>query len=243
MKMVFIAMPFDDKYDPEYTDLIVPSIEKINQELNENEKLEYYRGKDLKYTRSGWLEILEKLYTARIVLGVLSGNNPNVFYELGIAHSTQLIDRQLLIAEKNYKSQFDLKDLIHTKYDADNLAASIDDLANAIKDTLKVYEINEDRLVSMAESKLSIPELIVLSEFGKHSHFVIKPKSDQLHTRGFEHLCHAGLLRLSTETVENDILYSYYWKDLGNAVLYRLKIISQEEMYERFSKYRKIFSF
>ena len=51
--------------------------------------------------------------TAQIVLGVLTDDNPNVFYELGIAHATQPITRQILIAENGYKPRFDTKDLIY----------------------------------------------------------------------------------------------------------------------------------
>jgi len=119
MWKVFVAMPFDDRYQPVYTDLIIPSIDKVNKARQEGDRLTYYRGKDPKHTRAGWLEILEELYTARIVLGVLTGSNPNVFYELGIAHATQQMHRQLLIAEKGYTTEFDLKDLIYTTGYAD----------------------------------------------------------------------------------------------------------------------------
>ena len=242
---IFIAMPFDDKYEPVFTELIVPAIEKINKNLSENDKLKFYRGKDSKYTRSGWLEILENLYTSRIVLAVMSGDNANVFYELGIAHATQQIERQLLIAEKDYKPKFDLKDLIYIEYNPTSFSASVDELANSIEDTLKIYDINNDRQISLAESKLSHFEFEVLRIYGKGSHFYLRKETPSQHFDGLAYLCHAGLLRLSTKPVQKEkelkIEFSYYWTDLGNAVIHRLKIIDENEMNDRISKYHKYF--
>lgn len=150
MRKVFIAMPFADAYEPIYTDLIVPSIRQVNNDRAENEQLTWYRGKDPRYTRAGWLEILENLVTSRIVIGVLTGDNPNVFYELGIAHATQQIERQLLLAEEGYRPKFDLKDLIFVKYDPGKFSASVSELAAALKDTLEIYDIASDRMVSLA---------------------------------------------------------------------------------------------
>lgn len=245
MRKIFIAMPFDKQYQGIYTDLIIPAIEKVNSELDENEKLEWYIGKDPKHTRSGWLEILENLYTARIVIGVLTGDNPNVFYELGISHATQQIERQLLIAEKNYNPKFDLKDLIYIKYDPENLSGSVDDLSEALKDTLKVYKTTEDRLASIAESRLSLVEFHVLMNYYHKSHFVFTADLDQWRLDGLAYLCHAGLLRLSKKVrkggKDKNIEYSYYWTDLGNIVLNRFARITKDEMNQRINEYQKHF--
>jgi len=241
MWKVFVAMPFDDRYQPVYTDLIIPSIDKVNKARQEGDRLTYYRGKDPKHTRAGWLEILEELYTARIVLGVLTGSNPNVFYELGIAHATQQMHRQLLIAEKGYTTEFDLKDLIYTTYSAADPAGSIDSLSGAIEDTLKMYEINQDRMVSLAQSRLSVIELQILWERGAESHFLIRTESPDKELNGYADLCHSRLLSLSTKVCKERIEYSHYWTDLGNALLNRLGIITNATMRERMRNYRKDF--
>jgi hypothetical protein len=235
MKEIFIAMSFDNQYENVYTDLIIPSIKKLNTELKKEEQLSIYRAKDPKYTRSGWIDILEHLYTARIVLGVLSGDNANVFYELGIAHATQQIERQLLIAEKDYKPKFDLKDLIYTKYDPDNVSASVDELSDSIRDTLKLYDIKKDRIVSKAKKKLSYYEFDVMLEYGNRSHWAVILESTDLNTiTGNAYLCHAELLYLATvKRKKGKIEFSYWWSDLGNAVLNLLGIIDDVEMNKR----------
>ena len=242
LRKVFVAMPFANEYEAVYTDLIIPAIKEVNNDLEDNEKLTWYRGKDPTHTRSGWLDILENLFTSRIVLGVLSGDNPNVFYELGIAHATQQLERQLLIAEERYSSKFDLKDLIYTRYDPDNLVASIPSLASALRDTLKVYDINIDRMVSLAESRLSVYEFKIMVRYGVESHFFLPEGEDPLHYEGLAHLCHSGLLRLSAKPSDGKIEYSYYWTDLGNAVLHRLNIIQEHSLKHRINKYHEIFN-
>lgn len=228
-KKLFVAMPFHEDYEQIYTDLIIPSVKKANESLTARGQLQIYRAKDKVYTRSGWLDILENLYTARIVLGVLTGNNPNVFYELGIAHATQQIERQLLIAEKGYKAKFDLKDLIYIEYDLSNLAVSVKELSEAIKDTLAVYDINNDRQVQIAESKLSYYEFEVLRYYGTARNFYLPTDAPPKHYDGLAYLCHSGLLRLATLPKPPQIEFSFWWTDLGNAVLTHLKIIDEEE--------------
>lgn len=231
-------MPFEDRFERIHTELIEPALSALNENRNSNDKLFLYRAKDPKHTRTGWLDILENLFTSRVIIGVLTGDNPNVFYELGIAHATQQIERQILLAEKGYKIKFDLKDIIHCFYDPDDIQSSKEELTASINDTLKYYKLINDRLVSQAESKISRYELWVLNHFGSSSHFVIPElMSDRLFD-AIAFLCHHRLLRLSTQPrVEEAIQFSYYWTDLGNAVLAKLNIINEQERLDRSRQY------
>ena len=95
------------------------------------------------------------------MLGVLTDNNPNVFYELGIAHATQPITRQILIANKDYEVKFDTKDLIYLPYQ-DDLTKSIEPLAVKISDAVKWFKIEEDRTVKEAKRLIGVVELEVM---------------------------------------------------------------------------------
>src|SRR4051812_37224938 len=91
---VFVVIPFLAKYDSIYTDLVQGAVDIAAEKLNRNIKA--YRTKGDLRTTSGWLEVMEHLYTAQVVLGVLTKQvNANVQYELGIAHATQPIQRQV----------------------------------------------------------------------------------------------------------------------------------------------------
>lgn len=239
---IFVAMPFADQYENIFTDLIEPALSDLNKTRDTHDKLFLYRAKDPKHTRTGWLDILENLFTSRVIIGILTGDNPNVYYELGIAHATQQIERQILLAEKGYDIKFDLKDIIHCLYDPGDIRASKDDLATSINDTLKYYDLIKDRLVSQAESKISRYELWVMNHFGSNNHFVIPElMSDRLFD-AIAYLCHHRLLRLSPQPrEEGTIPFSYYWTDLGNAVLTKLNIIDEQERLDRSRRYWEIF--
>jgi hypothetical protein len=76
-------MPLAKEYNNIYNTLIKDAVDEANNlrnVANEEEKLICLRADDD--------IVLENLMTAQIVLGVLTDKNPNVFYELGIAHST-----------------------------------------------------------------------------------------------------------------------------------------------------------
>src|SRR4030067_336127 len=130
---VFVVMPFATKYDPIYNDLVKPAVDDAAKNLKR--RLGAYRTKGDLRTTTGWLEVMEHLYPAQVILGVLTKKvNPNVQYELGIAHATQPIRRQVLIAEKGYKPVFDTKDLIFMEYSPRLPGASVGELAGRIQE-------------------------------------------------------------------------------------------------------------
>jgi hypothetical protein len=99
---------------------------------------------------------MEHLYTAQVVLGVLTSMvNANVQYELGIAHATQPITRQVLIAEKDYKPQFDTKDLIFMEYSPLSPGDSVEELAARIRTALESWDVDQEIIVRHAVAKLA----------------------------------------------------------------------------------------
>ena len=72
-------MPFAPVYDPIYTDLVEPGVRAAGLSLQR--PLRAYRTKGDLRTTSGWIEVMEHLNTAQIILGVLtSAVNGNVQY-------------------------------------------------------------------------------------------------------------------------------------------------------------------
>jgi len=85
VRVCYVIMPFHERYAPAYTLGIRPAIDNIA--LQRGEKWECRRSDDIKVPGSITKEIVTSLHTADLVIADLTGNNPNVFYELGIAHS------------------------------------------------------------------------------------------------------------------------------------------------------------
>ena len=255
-------MPFEEKYDSIFNDLICPATRKANLilQLSGDQELQAYRSKDDIRTTSGWINVLEHLFPAQIVLGVLTDNNPNVFYELGIAHATQPIARQVLIANKDYDIKFDTKDLIYLSYQ-DDLTQSIEPLALKLADAVKWFNVEEDRTVKEAKRLIGVVELELImtqnckpsfpmhtSEKGRgdyENELLTRIGSEHTHLKGCfdrhanatQNLLRIGLLEFFSESKKDDnqviIYYGFRWTDLGNDILFSMKLISDEERMRR----------
>jgi len=240
--LIFVAMPFDEKYDNIYNDLIVPATARASEILGYEGSLSlrYFRTKDDIRTTSGWINVLENLFTAQIVIGVLTGNNKNVFYELGIAHATQQITRQILIANKGYKPSFDTKDLIYLAYNKKYITKSIGPLADKIVNAIKTYDLEKDTVVRKAMGSVGMSGFTAIMTYGGRPNFAVHTadlKNDDALRNGLDILCQLGLLHLNTESLLKNgvpnINFSYYWTGLGNDVLKLLKFINEEQLLHR----------
>jgi len=256
---VFVVMPFDKECDVIFNKLIEPATKKANEILDYtgHQALSAYRTKEDIRTTSGWINVLEHLLTAQIVIGVLTSDNPNVFYELGIAHATEPITRQILIANKGYKPTFDTKDLIYYEYE-DNIEKSIEPLAIRIADAIKTYEIEQERKIHQARMLLGPYEFEILMIFGSARNFVlhtstkgraeyenalVKRFGDHLkgcferHVPAIANLCSHGILGFNTSSDVKEgktiVHFSYHWTELGNCILNLMKLISIEELKAR----------
>jgi hypothetical protein len=237
--LIFVAMPFDDKYDLIYDNLILPASTEANNIIGYggNLSLHPFRTKDDIRTTSGWINVLENLSKAQVVIGVLSGNNKNVFYELGIAHATQQMARQILIAHKGYKPSFDTKDLIYLQYDRKNIAESIKPLANKIVNAIMTYDLEKEYVVKKDRGSVGMSGFTAIMAYGMAQNFAVHTAdlADNVPLRdGLDILCQQGLLHLNTASNStNNIEFSYYWTGIGNDVLKLLKIISEVEYLHR----------
>jgi hypothetical protein len=254
---VFVVMSFAPKYDPIYTVLVEPAVASAATSLNR--VLRAYRTKGDLRTTSGWIEVMEHLCTAQVVLGVLTEQvNPNVQYELGIAHATQPIRRQVLIAEENYKTTFDTKDLIFMRYSPGSLGNSVAELADRIQTTLREWDVEQENIVRHAIAKITPYEFEIIMQWALQRNFAVETSgngpenyeqvvaqfhgSDKAYMQGvFQRHCDAigrlqrsGLLGLNTEAKPPHVFFSYWWTDLGNLVLLNFKFIDQAERQKRY---------
>ena len=203
--------------------------------------------------------MLEHLFTAQVVLGVLTRQvNPNVQYELGIAHATQPIRRQILIAEGHYKPTFDTKDLIFMQYSPSSPANSVNELGERIKTAITEWDIEQEKIVSHAIAKITPFEFEVVMHWYGADHFAVRTSGSgpddyktnvaavhvqdtwymegvfKRHCEAIGHLQHSGLLGLNTRANPPQIEFSYYWTDLGNLVLVRFSLIDEAERVRRY---------
>jgi hypothetical protein len=249
---VFVVMPFDGKYDDVFSELICPAVHLSATDAGQT--LKAYRTKGDPRTTSGWIEVLEHLYTAQIVLGVLTEEtNANVHYELGIAHATQPITRQVLMAEQDYTPRFDTKDLIFIRYDATSPGRSVRELATRLETALTEWSVEQEKVVRHAIAKLSPFDFEFVRLWGQSRNFAFKTTESgptdyenqvgrvhgqdwrfmkgvfKRHCAVIARLQQNGMLALSTHRSGEQVEFSYWWTDLGNMVLVHFGLISPDD--------------
>ena len=107
--LCFVLMPFDDVQDVQrvYIEYVKPTVEKCG--------LRCVRADDI-YSVSGIMQsIWEAINKSRVIIAEMSNRNPNVFYELGIAHI--LGKPVIMITQSMDDVPFDLKHLRCIKYE------------------------------------------------------------------------------------------------------------------------------
>ena len=105
--LAFVIMPFDSALDAVYLELIKSTLEAAGFRVQ--------RADDLVTSRNILDDIVAKLAEADIVVADLTDLNPNVFYELGIAHSIN--GRVLMITQDVSSLPFDLQSYRVLEYD------------------------------------------------------------------------------------------------------------------------------
>ena len=128
-EICFVIMPFGGWLDDYYVSIYSPAIETAG--------LEAHRADDLFRPSTIVNDIWAYTKKAKVLLADLSGKNPNVFYELGLAHA--LAKPVILIAETMEEIPFDLRALriiIYDKNAPDWGSLLRDKIAASIKEVL-----------------------------------------------------------------------------------------------------------
>lgn len=126
-KTVFVLTPFNEEYDKDY---------QWVKEAFGRHKYSCTRGDDVKVQNNLLSHIIKEMLSSKLVVANISGRNPNVFYELGIAHA---LGKDVILISRSAKDiTFDL--------------SSSQIIIYQDKETLN-SSINE-WLVSLLESKL-----------------------------------------------------------------------------------------
>lgn len=126
--LAFIIMPFRDDLTEIYEKIIRPTVE---------EKLVCRRGDDYKTNKMIMQDIWKAICEAKLIIADVTGFNPNVMYELGIAHT--LGKEVIMIYQKNQgtetKFPFDLHGIRRIEYE--NTVTAAKNLENDLRKTIE----------------------------------------------------------------------------------------------------------
>ncbi len=99
--LCFVLMPFDARFDEIWQDVIL--------KVCEEHSLKCIRADNIYGPGSIIQDIWAKITSARVLIAELTGKNPNVFYELGLAHAQQ--KDVILLSQTLDDVPFDLRHL------------------------------------------------------------------------------------------------------------------------------------
>lgn len=130
---IFVVMPFE----PDLRIVYDEHISKVAEELN----LKITRADDLFSPYPIIKEIWSVLHNCRLVIADCTYTNPNVFYELGIAHT--LGKDTITITQREEHVPFDIRQWRYIKYQQDEagLAKLEAELRAAIRKVLKLQQV------------------------------------------------------------------------------------------------------
>lgn len=98
-RSAFVIMPFDEEFEAVYTDFIKTVLEGAGLNVD--------RADDIESQQNILKDIVEQIDKSDLVVADLTGVNPNVFYELGLAHAFR--KPVILLTQSIEEIPFDLK--------------------------------------------------------------------------------------------------------------------------------------
>lgn len=162
----FFLMPFSHDFDIVYG--------KTKKFLNDNGFI-CNRADEISGSTPIISKILTEIMKSQYIIVDITNSNPNVYYELGIAHTLKEARNVLLIKRKDYKAPFDISHLTYIEYDPSNILLLVSTIHDFIKESQKknnFYEAlnmrkiinyiddNDNDFVEYIQSE--IPELVPL---------------------------------------------------------------------------------
>ena len=136
----FVVMPFAPKFDAVFR--------SIRSVIVEDLRLTCVRSDELLGGGNIIEDILRSLATSELVIVDLTGRNPNVFYELGIAHMCKPVEKVILLSQEIASIPFDLRPFRNIVYkpSAEGLRKMRTALRNAVSavgERIHRFDLNE----------------------------------------------------------------------------------------------------
>ncbi len=122
----FVVMPFDSLFESQYRKVIAPAVKDVG--------LDCIRGDEIYAQQSIVQDIWRSMRSCRVVVAELSERNPNVMYEIGLAHA---IGKPIVLLTREQDDvPFDLRSLRYIFYDTNDPGWG-ENLRNSLREMLR----------------------------------------------------------------------------------------------------------
>jgi len=153
--MCFVMMPFRPQTDELYRSLIKPAVERHG--------LVALRADEIYATGSITEQIRVAIQQSRVCVADVSGRNPNVLYEIGIAHT--LGKPTVLLTQDTSDVPFDLRAIRLIQYQLEALEAARASLERSLQHILGEDRLDEaERLIEAGMHRAAVAVLGILLE-------------------------------------------------------------------------------
>jgi len=157
----FFLMPFNEKFDNIYGN--------IKKALNDNGYV-CNRADEISGSTPIMNTILNEILKSQFIISDLTNQNPNVFYELGVAHTFKDAQNTILITQRVEDIPFDLRHIYNIVYDANNIKYLTSNILKALrenkylmgfyealqqKNIINIINDNQEGFVNHLQDKLS----------------------------------------------------------------------------------------
>jgi hypothetical protein len=149
----FVIMPFHALYEAQYEQVIKPAIQESG--------LSCVRGDEIFQRQAVIQDIWIAVRTSRVVVAELSGRNPNVMYEIGLAHA---LGKPIILITRNEDDvPFDLRSLRYIFYDLNdpfwgqNLRRKLTQIIRQVLDNPNIADHLED--VTVEAGLPAVPDM------------------------------------------------------------------------------------
>lgn len=113
---IFVIMPFHEDFDDVYH-IIKDSANQVSRDRSVS--IDTLRADEITEPGRISTQVTESIRTADLIIADITGNNPNVMYELGFAHA---LDKTVVLLTQSVKdSPFDVKDFRQVTYERSKL--------------------------------------------------------------------------------------------------------------------------
>lgn len=147
-KNCFVLMPFNPKYREVYAEVYKPVCAAND--------LDCWRVDEISRPGSITRDIVEGIIDAEVIIADLTGQNPNVFYELGIAHSVG--NKTIMTAQVIADVPFDVRSYRVLVYEQNIMGSRklAEDLDKAIKELLAALDRTSNPVQEAVSSRSSM---------------------------------------------------------------------------------------
>lgn len=216
---VFVAMSFDHRLDARWSDVLQPAISSVEYE---GRKLVPYRVDTRHVSDSILTDILKGVSSCRLVLADITSlneldaapiRNPNVMYELGLAHATRLAEEVLVFRSDSAKLLFDVTAVRVIAYDPDGNPAEARRLvAEALNGALQSVAQRKRQLIDQLVRRLDVYAWNVLlsavrGKAGHKSKGTLENVVSMINeSAAIRHLLEFGLIQVCQSTVTPELM-------------------------------------